>query len=76
MIGSSGKRGMFRAGGMFCIVSLIGAAWWHSSSPAWQTNPPGLRNPIDQREQMIKELQEIKSLLKEQNALLRARDKP
>jgi hypothetical protein len=45
------------------FYSTIGAA-----PPAGQ---PPFANPIDQRQEMIRELREIKELLKEQNSLLR-----
>lgn len=49
---------------MLGFYSQLGAA-----PPAGQ---PPFANPIDQRLDMIRELHEIKELLKEQNALLRA----
>jgi hypothetical protein len=49
---------------MLGFYSTVGAA-----PPAGQ---PPFANPIDQRFDMIRELQEIKELLKEQNNLLRA----
>ncbi len=52
------------------LLGLLGVTAWCSRTAAWQPGQPALRNPIDQREQMIKELQEIKALLREQNALL------
>ena len=49
--------------GMLGFYSQLGAA-----PPAGQ---PPFANPIDQRLDMIRELREIKELLKEQNSLLR-----
>jgi len=49
---------------MLGFYSTLGAA-----PPAGQ---PPFANPIDQRQDMIRELHEIKELLKEQNSLLRA----
>jgi len=49
---------------MLGFYSTLGAA-----PPAGQ---PPFANPIDQRLDMIRELHEIKELLKEQNSLLRA----
>jgi hypothetical protein len=49
---------------MLGFYSQLGAA-----PPAGQ---PPFANPIDQRFDMIRELHEIKELLKEQNSLLRA----
>ena len=37
-----------------------------------QAGQPPFANPIDQRAEMVRELREIKELLKEQNALLRS----
>lgn len=50
--------------GMLGFYSTLGAA-----PPMGQ---PPFANPIDQRQEMIRELREIKELLKEQNALLRS----
>ena len=50
--------------GMLGFYSTLGAA-----PPVGQ---PPFANPIDQRQEMIRELREIKELLKEQNALLRS----
>ena len=49
---------------MLGFYSTLGAA-----PPAGQ---PPFANPVDQRNDMVRELHEIKELLKEQNALLRA----
>jgi hypothetical protein len=49
--------------GVLGFYSTLGAA-----PPAGQ---PPFANPIDQRLEMIRELREIKELLKEQNSLLR-----
>lgn len=49
--------------GMLGFYSTLGAA------P--QAGQPPFANPVDQRAEMIRELREIKELLKEQNALLR-----
>ena len=49
--------------GVLGFYSTLGAA-----PPAGQ---PPFANPIDQRQDMIRELREIKELLKEQNNLLR-----
>ncbi len=38
---------------------------------AWQAGRPPFRDAGEQREQMIRELQEIKALLRQQNDLLR-----
>jgi hypothetical protein len=51
------------AGSMLGFYGTLGAA------P--QAGQPPFANPVDQRAEMIRELREIKELLKEQNALLR-----
>jgi hypothetical protein len=53
--------------GVVLALALLRTA----DSGASQPGQPPFRNPVEQREQMIQELQEIKSLLREQNALLR-----
>ncbi len=45
--------------------------WLHGANAAPQAGQLPFRNPVEQREEMIRELREIKLLLKEQNALLR-----
>jgi hypothetical protein len=54
---------------------VIAVLWlgfgWAFRGQATQPGQPPFRNPVDQREQMIRELQEIKGLMQEQNALLR-----
>ncbi len=49
--------------GMLGLYSQLGAA------P--QAGQPPFANPVEQRSDMVRELREIKELLKEQNALLR-----
>jgi len=53
---------------------VLGVAGWVGLSgygSAEQPVQPLLRNPVEQREQIIHELQEIKEILKQQNDLLR-----
>lgn len=63
--GVSGTLAVVLVGGVLSLYRLGVAA--PPEPPAGQT---ALRNPIAQRDAMIRELQEIKALLKEQNALL------
>jgi hypothetical protein len=44
---------------------------WYGADAAPQGGQPPFRNAVEQREEMIHELREIKLLLKEQTALLR-----
>lgn len=50
----------------YCVLSF------YQTSEAQTGAPPTLANPVQQRTEMISELEEIKNLLKEQNALLRS----
>jgi hypothetical protein len=56
-------------------LAAAGLAWaLFAGTYSGQANQPGqppFRNPVEQREQMIRELQEIKALMQQQNALLR-----
>ena len=51
----------------FCVWGVLG---FHQGTSAQQTRQP-FANPVQQRDSMISELQEIKALLREQNELLR-----
>ena len=51
------------------IVSVLG--FYSTLGAAPQAGQPPFANPIDQRADMVRELREIKELLKEQNALLK-----
>jgi hypothetical protein len=52
-------------------VVALGVLGFYSTGGAAPQNPPPFANPIDQRSDTVRELREIKELLKEQNALLR-----
>jgi hypothetical protein len=54
------------------VLALFVLGFWSTSGAAPQTGQPPFANPVEQRDSMIRELREIKELLKEQNALLRA----
>jgi hypothetical protein len=58
---------VFSGGVVLCVLGFysIGGA-------APQGGQPPFANSVDQRNEMVRELREIKELLKEQNALLRA----
>ncbi len=50
----------------YCVLSF------HQTSDAQSGSRPTLANPAEERKEMISNLEEIKNLLKEQNALLRS----
>lgn len=49
--------------------------WYAALQAAPQTAQPPFANAVEQRNETIRELREIKELLKEQNALLKASQK-
>ncbi|MCI0358699.1 MAG: hypothetical protein L0211_09475 [Planctomycetaceae bacterium] len=52
---------------------IVGVLGFYSTSPAApQAGQPPFNNSVEQRESQLRELREIKELLKEQNALLKA----
>ena len=53
-------------------VGLCVLGFYSSSGAAPQGGQPPFANAVEQRNETIRELREIKELLKEQNALLRA----
>lgn len=53
-------------------VGLCVLGFYRSSGAAPQGGQPPFANAVEQRSETIRELREIKELLKEQNALLRA----
>ena len=54
-------------------VAFAGVLGFYSTlGAAPQAGQPPFANPVDQRADQIRELREIKDLLKEQNALLRS----
>jgi len=54
------------------VVALCMLGFYSQLGAAPPAGQPPFANPIDQRQDMIRELHEIKELLKEQNGLLRA----
>jgi len=52
------------------VVSVLG--FYSTSGAAPQAGQPPFNNSVEQREAQVRELREIKELLKEQNALLKA----
>ena len=52
------------------VVSVLG--FYSTSGAAPQAGQPPFNNSVEQRESQVRELREIKELLKEQNALLKA----
>ena len=53
-------------------VALYGALGFYQMGVAQSGSKPTLANPSEDRQAMITNLEEIKTLLKEQNALLRS----
>lgn len=56
------------------VLGVLG--FYSTSGAAPQGGQPPFANAVEQRSEMIRELREIKELLKEQNALLRSTSKP
>ena len=54
------------------VLALCVLGFWSTSGAAPQAGQPPFANAVEQRDATIRELREIKDLLKEQNALLRA----
>jgi hypothetical protein len=54
------------------VMGLCVLGFYSSSGAAPQGGQPPFANAVEQRNETIRELREIKELLKEQNALLRA----
>jgi hypothetical protein len=54
------------------VVALGVLGFYSTSGAAPQSGQPPFANSVEQRAETINELREIKELLKEQNALLRA----
>jgi hypothetical protein len=52
-------------------VGVLGFYSTSGAAPNPQAGQPPFNNAVDQREGMLRELREIKELLKEQNSLLR-----
>ena len=50
----------------YCVLSF------YQTGAAQSGSRPTLANPVEERKELISNLEEIKSLLKEQNALLRS----
>jgi hypothetical protein len=58
---------------LFANVVALGVLGFYSTlGAAPQAGQPPFANPVEQRSDMVRELREIKDLLKEQNALLRS----
>ena len=53
------------------VLGLLVLGFYSIGGAAPQAGQPPFANPVDQRNDMVRELREIKELLKEQNALLR-----
>jgi hypothetical protein len=51
------------------VLAVLG--FYSTLGAAPQAGQPPYANPVEQRDEMVRELREIKELLREQNALLR-----
>jgi hypothetical protein len=56
--------------GNVIVLSVLG--FYSTSGAAPQSGQPPFNNAVEQRDSMVRELREIKELLKEQNSLLRS----
>jgi len=61
---------MWLVGGNVLALGVLG--FYSTLGAAPQAGQPPFANPVDQRSEMVRELREIKELLKEQNALLKS----
>lgn len=61
---------------LLVIVNVLcfGVLSFHQTGAAQSGTPPTLANPVETRREMLSKLDEIATLLKEQNALLRSGD--
>lgn len=50
----------------YCVLGF-----YQTGAAQTGNRPPTLANPVEERKEMISQLEEIKSLLKEQNAMMR-----
>ena len=68
---------LFRWAVLLCANLMLWGvlSFYESSSAAPPGGQPPFANAVEQRNEMIRELREIKELLKEQNALLRSTTK-
>ncbi len=58
---------------VFANLAAVGVLGFYSTSGAApQSGQPPFANPVEQRAETVRELREIKELLKEQNALLKS----
>ena len=73
MQGNRTYRSIVLAGGIAIAASVLG--FYSTTGAAPQGGQPPFANSVEQRLEIVTELREIKELLKEQNALLRAAQK-
>lgn len=64
------NRWLALAAGNAIALSVLG--FYSTSGAAPQSGQPPFNNAVEQRDSMVRELREIKELLKEQNSLLRS----
>jgi hypothetical protein len=70
MANANSMRWAMLVAGNALLVGVLG--FYSTSGAAPQSGQPPFNNSVEQREQQVRELREIKELLKEQNALLKA----
>lgn len=70
MTSPNSMRWMLLVAANALVVGVLG--FYSTSGAAPQAGQPPFNNSVEQRESQLRELREIKELLKEQNALLKA----
>ena len=70
MANANSMRWAALVAGNALLVGVLG--FYSTSGAAPQSGQPPFNNSVEQREQQVRELREIKELLKEQNSLLRS----
>ena len=69
MVNANSMRWAMLVAGNALLVGVLG--FYSTSGAAPQSGQPPFNNSVEQREQQVRELREIKELLKEQNSLLK-----
>lgn len=70
MTSPNATRWMLLVAANALVMGVLG--FYSTSGAAPQSGQPPFNNSVEQRESQLRELREIKELLKEQNALLKA----
>ena len=74
MLNSTSFRWLALVSANAVVLGVLG--FYSTSGAAPQSGQPPFASSIEQRSDMIRELREIKELIKEQNSLLRGSGKP